>query len=466
MLNTSSDVEIFVSVIAFDDQIYEIFDFEKITHENFEMLIQKIQKIEPNLATNIEIALHAATNNIEKYLKKNNTDNYKMYHIQLTDGLITAGEPRAKKLLNLINDNYSNIFVGFGIYHDIELLEILSSKKNGDYRFIDIIEKSGLVYGEIIHNILYSAIECPRLVIENGKIYDWKNNSWENEIQLSNLPSGVKKDFQIKSYTPDDVIIKLYGIYSDNTENKEELIKELTTEYDQLPELIDTDGNIFGSIDLTKYAYRQLTQELLYEIKNYKVNPPHPEQKNQQKQRHQENPNTMKIFNFDNNEIDFSNKIKSLLENVKNYMKINNLENDNFMKLLVDDIYVCYKIFGTDFSKMFITARQRSQGNQNTYTPTTSNITENKNINKPLKLNRSQTICCGDNNTYFNCNPLEFLTKKSKSDNLELGLKLGQSKFEDNNLDTTTTHVFGEISNNPYATPKIVKLMRNVSSRL
>ena len=147
-------------------------------------------------------------------------------------------------------------------------------------------------------------------------------------------------------------------------------------------------------------------------------------------------------------------------------MKTNHLENDNFMKLLVDDIYVCYKIFGTDFSKMFITARQRSQGNQNTYTPTSSDITENKNINKPLKLNRSQTICCGDNNTYFNHKPLETLIKKSKSDDVELELEIGQLKFEDNNLDTTTPHIFGEINDNPYATPKIVKLMRNVSSRL
>ena len=138
------------------------------------------------------------------------------------------------------------------------------------------------------------------------------------------------------------------------------------------------------------------------------------------------------------------------------------------MKLLVDDIYVCYKIFGTDFSKMFITARQRSQGNQNTYTPTSSDITENNNNNKnkPLKLNRSQTICCGDNNTYFNNKPLETLIKNSNFDDLELGLEIGQLKFEDNNLDTTTPHVFGEINDNPYATPKIVKLMRNVSSLL
>jgi uncharacterized protein YegL len=449
------NIDIFVSVIAFDTNIYEIFDFEKITHENLDILIQKIQKIEPNLATNIEIALNTANSNIKKYLHQNNTNNYKIHHIQLTDGIITEGERDHNNLLNLINDDYSNIFVGFGIEHDSDLLETLSNKKNGDYRFIDMIEKSGLVYGEIIYNILYSTLECPRLVIENGKLYDWKNNSWENEIQLSNLPSGVKKEFQIKSYNPDDVNIKLYGICSNNIENKEELIIEMNT----LSEQIYQDSNLLECIDLTKYAYRQLTQELLYEIKNSKVKLD-VEKKNIHNKKFNftqlDIENVEKSNNTINNEFYFSNKIKSLLEKVKKYMKMNNIENDNFMKLLVDDIYVCYKIVETDFNKMFITARQRSQGNQNTYTPPITDSIEIKNINKPLKLNRSQTICCGKDNTYFNHNSFEPLVKKNNCIDLEVG---------DNNV-LNNIHIFGEINDSPYTTPKVVKLMRNVSSRL
>lgn len=406
------DVEIFVSVISFDDVIYEIFDFEKITNVNLDILIEKIQQIKPNLATNIEIALHSARQKIQTYLKENNKDNYKIHHIQLTDGFITSGEIQPKKLLKIINEKYSNTFVGFGINHDSDLLETLSSKKNGDYRFVDKIENSGFVYGEIIHNILYSTLELPRIVIENGKLYDWKTNSWKTEIQLPNLPSGIKKEYHIKSICPDEVNIKLYGIYSNNIKNTEEFI----IEFDKIPELIDEDYNIIDSIDLTKYAYRQLTQQLLYEIKNYKIN-----EKNN------------KMFTFDNNEIELSNKIKNLMENIQHYMKINDLENDNFMKLLLDDMYVCHKIFGTEFGKMFITARQRSQGNQNTYTPRTY-ISENKNIQKPLKLNRSKTICCSNNSSSENF---------STCDN---------------------SHIFEEFSDNPYATPKIIKLMRNVSS--
>ena len=64
------------------------------------------------------------------------------------------------------------------------------------------------------------------------------------------------------------------------------------------------------------------------------------------------------------------NSTKELMNIIKKYIKENHLENDLFMKLLLDDLYVCYNNIGSEYENMCILGRQRSQGNQEAYTPT------------------------------------------------------------------------------------------------
>jgi hypothetical protein len=104
----------------------------------------------------------------------------------------------------------SNIFVGFGLDHNAYLLKILSSSNKNKYYFIDALEKAGLVYGEILHSIIYKIFENISITIKGGYIYDWKKNVWSNDIVIDDLVSDINKVFHIISKNPSncEVIIK------------------------------------------------------------------------------------------------------------------------------------------------------------------------------------------------------------------------------------------------------------------
>ena len=60
-----------------------------------------------------------------------------------------------KILKESVSDDFENIFIGFGLEHDSYLLNQLAETKKGEYRFIDKLENTCLVYGEVVHNMLH-----------------------------------------------------------------------------------------------------------------------------------------------------------------------------------------------------------------------------------------------------------------------------------------------------------------------
>jgi hypothetical protein len=65
-----------------------------------------------------------------------------------------------------------------------------------DY-FVDKLENSGLVYGEILHDIVYKFMTNVRLTIQNGLIYDFKKNVWVESFNVGELVSEANKIYHI-----------------------------------------------------------------------------------------------------------------------------------------------------------------------------------------------------------------------------------------------------------------------------
>jgi hypothetical protein len=59
--------------------------------------------------------------------------------------------------------------------------------------------------------------------------------------------------------------------------------------------------------------------------------------------------------------------LRDFFKEMKTYMQVNNLTDDEFMKNLCDDVYISYRTFGTRYGEMFTLARQSSQGAQRGY---------------------------------------------------------------------------------------------------
>ena len=357
---------VYISVFAFDDQIYTIIENELISKENVETLVQQVRQIRPKNMTNIEKALTNSKEYIQQKYEEcgvNGKDNITITHIFMTDGDANQGLTEAKELLNKCDLSISNIFIGFGIDHNAYLLKNLSSPNKNKYYFVDALEKAGLVYGEILHSIIYKIMENINISVKNGYIYDWKKNVWTDNMIIDDLVSDINKVFHIISENPSECDV---SIEFNNYLTNEPFQHNINPTMNEKP------------VKLYKYKYRQRTQELMFEVS-------------------QHNFNNIKIpvYNHNNNYSLYSDsndnpfykernekkkllkeKMNALLEEMKKYCdsnadgadaeKMDDMER-NFMKLLCDDINMCLQTIDTKYGAMFSCSRQVSQGEQRSY---------------------------------------------------------------------------------------------------
>lgn len=343
-----------VHVQSFDTMIKEVIvNIPNIRKSNLEELVRAVYKIIPGGSTNIELALKKAKEEIEKY----NDDNpdHQVVHIFLTDGDITDGSREYNHLLELVPKTVTNIFIGYGAHHDSALLSHLAIHKNNEYRFIDALEKAGLVYGEVVHGILYKAIEDVTLIVVDGEIYNYSTNTWSTELPIGNLLSDQLKTYHIRSKTEQSCKVTIVGKTIVKT-RQHQVINVYENQEDILPieELLKENLNV--------YIFRQRTQELLYKARKVSESRNSP-------------------FTYDyilpfplDQAIHFENEISKIKEQLKEFhktmlefMKDNDLETHSIMKMLCDDIYIAYKTTGTSLGNMYTCARQTSNGRQHTY---------------------------------------------------------------------------------------------------
>ena len=441
------ELVVYISVFAFDDKIYKIIENELISSDNFERLINQVKQIRPKNMTNIENALCNSKNYIQN-LQKDRT----ITHIFMTDGDANQGKVNPEELLEIVSDlsmiSISNIFVGFGLDHNAYLLKILSSSNKNKYYFIDALEKAGLVYGEILHSIIYKIFENISITIKGGFIYDWKKNVWSNDILIDDLVTDINKVFHILSENPSNCEVLIKGNnYLTNKPFESNIISSMTTDATDMT-------------DLTKFKYRQRTQELMFQVNKH---------------------NFDKIYilnNFVNENYEtrskelieenilLKTKMNLLLEEMKKYCE--NLEdfakNDDikFMKLLCDDVYMCLQTIDTKYGAMYSCSRQVSQGEQRSYS---ANQAPTPNFNQPIndfhsntpQLKRSCALCFNDeiDENYEN----DFYKEKILDEMCPLNFNIDDIKEYGEKYTVSE-----EIDDNPYSNLSILTLMRSCSS--
>jgi hypothetical protein len=334
---------VFITIYSFDDKICNIVERTNITEDNFTQIIQNINLIMPRGSTNIEKALQHVNSESKKLKEK--YPHHRINHLFMTDGQITEGSSNISHLCSLIDPNILNIFIGFGIDHDARLLNSLTSL-NSDYYFIDKIENAGYVYGAILHGIMYRFLQDLSIHITNGLIYNFKKNEWVASLTIGDFASENKKTYHVITNNQDLCSVEIFAKRID----------------DQSP--VECSATIGPNLDSINYIYRQRTQQALYEANefiyknttnsdDYFVEQDFDKQTTNQEQKKQ-----------------IKTKLNDLFQELKNYMKDHNLQDDVFLRNLCDDLFISMKTFDTQYGAMYTTSRLSSQGHQRAYTTT------------------------------------------------------------------------------------------------
>ena len=189
------EIKIKVLLNAFDDKQVKIGLHEIGKDEDSKLkYIEKINSITPRGSTNIEGAFQAILHD-ELYLE---TSDIAKAHILFTDGKPNIGRQSATGITSS-NPGGKQIYIGYGSGHDSKLLQDMSKLVKGEYHFVDNIENAGMVYGEIIHGLLFESVRDIKVTIKGAEAYDFEYNVWSKHINFNSFSSEHSQTLILRS---------------------------------------------------------------------------------------------------------------------------------------------------------------------------------------------------------------------------------------------------------------------------
>lgn len=434
----NSEITVYVTVMCFDDNVYSILENVKITPDNLESLLLEVEKVGKDVtkSTNIEGALKKSYEYIQTV--KRDTPENEINYVFMTDGEITCGSQDVTELKKSIDYTVGNVFIGFGHEHNTKLLSSFANEGNSSYYFIDVIEKSGLVYGEILHEILYKALDNAVITMDNGLIYDWKTNCWVDTLQIGNLIGEKNKTFHV--LTSDTELFKC-AISATNQSEKFEFHVEGAM------------VRVASDNSMDNYLFRHRTLVLLFEAMEAENDRVTKQSDYSSWLNNTDYATAQEEINAKVNEL--KKKMTDLKDEMKKYKDNDASADEKLIKLLCDDLYISYKTLGTAFGQLFISSRQTSQGLQRCYS-----------VNKTPYETRNQFLIPGPPILRrTNAGGLQRnATTAAASHGLHVEIPEDR-EFEDTAAFDNSQYTVSDNIDTPYATMTGLRLMRSVSSR-
>jgi hypothetical protein len=363
-----SETQIQFVVKGFESKVHHILDIPNLLCLSEEQImleiIPKIDKLESLGWTNLEDALKEGRKCVQATTL---VEDIKNMIVLITDGDANQGETRPAELRRLLPSNCKNVILGLGVNYDAKVLQKIS---DGENKHINDPESAGNCVGEIIHKFMFEALTNVEIVVQNGLIYNYTNNTWSTHLFISNIASEETKNFSVMSATPDAVVVKIrctmnglpfQHIISENVKSDltmfqfRQAVQEAMYKARELEQLRNEmhKTNYAGDLDYIIFGLKD--EDDLYssneEIKERKAQ----EAKDRQTQ-------------FDKVQTEFKAEMKQLLIKMLRYMNDNDLNNDAFYKTLCMDIKVTMDNIGRKNAELYINSRITSQGRQETYT--------------------------------------------------------------------------------------------------
>ena len=397
-----SETQIQFVVKGFESKVHHILDIpnllslsdEQITSE----IIPKIDKLESIGWTNLEDALKEGRKCVAKV--KVVEEDIKNMIVVITDGDANQGETRPAELRRILPSNCKNVILGLGINYDAKVLQKIS---DGENKHINDPESAGNCVGEIIHKFMFEALTNVEIVVQNGLIYNYTNNTWSTHLFISSIASEETKNFTITSSCPDSVVVKIRctmnGLPFEHTISSNDKSDLTMFQFRQ-----EVQEAMYKAMELERFrnemhksTYTGDLDYIIFGLKDeddlYSSNEEIKERKAQEAKDRQ--------TQFDKVQTEFKAEMKQLLIKMLRYMNDNDLNNDAFYKTLCMDIKVTMDNIGRKNAELYINSRITSQGRQETYTCDAVDNYDEPQYNQsspksPRKFTR-QTACNNNN---------------------------------------------------------------------
>jgi hypothetical protein len=325
-----------IKVVYFDNQLDELplfkINFENET-DNIDDFIRNFKQYKPRGSTNIQLPIEHFKNN-ELFQEENS------YHILLTDGKPNCGHTSSTDLQDSL-PNCNNIFIGFGPDHAVKLLTSLAKTTDGEYNFVNSAENAGMLYGDLLHGILYNVSSDINVIMKGGQLYNYKTKSWDSKLNFKKFSTEHTQTLVFK-FPWDSVEPQLFEInYTDYQDNK--LSHNFSSTQDGMT-YNPTNGECkeeYRDKHVEKHMYRVKTMEYLACMKNYTHG---------------------SIIG-----VALVNEIESFKEELDKFIKRNNYEDDLFMLNLQKDIQLCLtssKQYSNPAIGAFLQSRLSTHGRQ------------------------------------------------------------------------------------------------------
>ena len=349
-----SHVEFYLALVQFNSSATCVLHPMRVTPDSKDQILQVISRIRPLGGTNFEkcfkeIAL-LISNESQHISPSDDIPEHcvQRMHVFLTDGDNNEGNksiPHLASILNATAVQPTQIMIGYGTDHDSATLQSLCSHfPNSRQWFIDDIEKTGCIFGEILWSSVNAAFTKVSIKTPNAEVYDFETMQWKSEICLGDFAYDSSRTYYIRAPwqhddlackftytsieapqdTSCDIVVPLN--YAETSETKDaEVEKELWR--------LDTITTIDKSIQFFKTMRRMTFQDQATEKTR------------------------------------LVEEITAFQEKFLKYATENNLIDDPYIIQLADDLFVCINgLAVSSIGERYIAARQASQIQQRAVT--------------------------------------------------------------------------------------------------
>lgn len=353
-----SHVEFYLALVQFHSNATCVLHPMRVTLETKDEILQVISRIRPLNGTNFEKCFkemaHLISNEAQHISPSDDIPEHctQRMHVFLTDGDNNEGNKSIPHLAGILSASAvqpTQIMIGYGTDHDSSTLQSLCSHfPNSRQWFIDDIEKTGCIFGEILWSSVNAAFTKVSIKTPNAEVYDFETMQWRSEICLGDFAYDSSRTYYVRSPWQHDELVCNFAYTSieapQDTSCDVVVPLNYTSPSAETPETKDAEVekelwrlDTITAIDKSIQFFKTMRRMTIHDQVTEKAR--------------------------------LIDEITAFQEKFLKYATENNLIDDPYIIQLADDLFVCINgLAVSSIGERYITARQASQIQQRAVT--------------------------------------------------------------------------------------------------